>query len=254
MVKISVFQNICCRGHLLRQAPEGYLTKCPVPAYTMHINVNMTEISAQIWRKGIGWLCECDFKRSVHCNWCWHCNVANSKHMQQNVFVFFFFGALEWLQKQVQKLLPNPGWRAWHDLKDGKRSFFSNSYCELHPIWGQTDFARGKKANIWHFSFLHEISYLLTSLWHDLISPFNFDTATQKLGKDRKKCKREKSDFGSIFNPTLKKLPCERIFLFFICYVTSCLTLLLVGIPRPSFQPAISFQTFCLEKICCALL
>ena len=52
--------------------------------------------------------------------------------------------------------------------------------------------------------------------------------------KDKKKCKQEsKSDFGSIFNPILKKLPSEII--FFMCYVTSCLTLLLVGIPRPSF-------------------
>ena len=109
-------------------------------------------------------------------------------------------------------------------------------------------FCKGKKANIWHFSFLHEISYLLTSLWHDLISPFNFDTATQKLGKDRKKCKREKSDFGSIFNPTLKKLPCERIFLFFICYMTSCLTLLLVGIPRLHSNQPFHFKLFAWEK------
>ena len=113
-------------------------------------------------------------------------------------------------------------------------------------------FCKGKKGKYLTFSFLHEISYLLTSLWHDLISPFNFDTATQKLGKDKKKCKKKsKSDFGSIFKPTLKKSPSERICLiFYVLY--DILPDPAVGWDSPPFIPTGHFISNFLprKKIC----
>ena len=248
MWKFLYFRTSAAEGTYWGRDPRDIQLSAPVPAYTMHINVNMTEISAQIWRKGIGWLCECDFKRSVHCNWCWHCNVANSKHMQQNVLIFFFFCFFGVTAKTVLKKFAKSWMKGMAWFERWETQLFLKFILWATSNMRSDRFCKEKKANFWHFSFLQEISYLLTSLWHDLISPFNFDTATQKLGKDKKKCKkRSKPDFGSIFKPTLKKSPSERI-CFFMCYMTSYLTLLLVGIPHPSFQPAISFQTFCLEK------
>jgi len=53
MWKFLYFRTSAAEGTYWGRDPRDIQLSAPVPAYTMHINVNMTEISAQIWRKGI---------------------------------------------------------------------------------------------------------------------------------------------------------------------------------------------------------
>ena len=111
-------------------------------------------------------------------------------------------------------------------------------------------FCKGKKRQIFDI-FLFSTRFHICSQAFDMIW-FHPSTLTQQhksLVKIRKSAKRKQNlTLVASLNQLWRNRPVKESVWFFMCYMTSYLTLLLVGIPHPSFQPAISFQTFCLGK------
>ena len=115
---------------------------------------------------------------------------------------------------------------------------------EVRPI------LQGEKRQIFDI-FLFSTRFHICSQAFDMIW-FHPSTLTQQhksLVKIRKSAKRNQNlTLVASLNQLWRNRPVKESVWFFMCYMTSYLTLLLVGIPHPSFQPAISFQTFCLGK------
>ena len=156
----------------------------------------------------------------------------------------------------------------WHDCKNCFKNFCqilneghgmiwkmgNAAFSQIHTVryiqYEVRPILQGEKRQIFDI-FLFSTRFHICSQAFDMIW-FHPSTLTQQhksLVKIRKSAKRNQNlTLVASLNQLWRNRPVKESVWFFMCYMTSYLTLLLVGIPHPSFQPAISFQTFCLGK------